>query len=380
MTMFVKQLNIGGPGPRLAVKDTIDIAGLPTRCGSLALADAPPAASHAVVVARLLQAGCQIIGKTVLHELAFGVTGLNAGGAGTPVNPRWPDRIPGGSSSGSAAAVAAAVAEIALGTDTGGSIRIPATCCGVIGLKPSFGRLDRAGVAPTATSLDCVGPFARRMADIVFAMAAMDPGFVPDTTGDWRIGRLGVAADPAIDEAINGVLAASGLAVAPAGALDLNAAFAAGLAIINRETFTAFGHLLATGVVGEDVAMRLSAAAETTDAEVAAAERVRIRFRDTIDALLDRFDVLALPTMPVVPPLAVEAAADRSAVSLTALVRPFNLSGHPALSLPLCTRDGLPAGLQIVARRGRDALLCAAGAHLEQTIATLRVNGETAHV
>lgn len=376
--MFVERLDIGGLGLRLAVKDTIDVAGVPTRSGSRALADAPPAAAHSVVVERLLQARCRIIGKTVLHELAFGVTGLT-GWAATPVNPLYPDRIPGGSSSGSAAAVAAGIADIALGTDTGGSIRIPAACCGVIGLKPSFGRLDRTGVAPRFSTLDCVGPFARRMPDIIFAMAAMDPGFVPDKAVDWRIGRIGALADPEIDEAIDTVLDASGLTVAPAGAPNLDEAFAAGLAIINRETFAAFGHLLATGLVGEDVAIRLAAAGRTTDEEVAAAERVRRRFSAAIDALFDRFDVLALPTMPVAPPLLADAETDRSAVSLTALVRPFNLSGHPALSLPVRTRQGLPAGLQLIARHGGDALLCAAGQHFEQIIALTRSKGEAAH-
>lgn len=377
MTMFVERLEIGGPGLRVAVKDTIDIAGVPTRCGSRALVDAPAAAVHATVVARLLQVGCRIIGKTVLHELAFGVTGLN--GRMTPVNPLYPDRIPGGSSSGSAAAVAAGIADIALGTDTGGSIRIPATCCGVIGLKPSFGRLDRTGVAPATTTLDCVGPFASRMTDIISAMTAMDPGFGPDTARDWRIGRIGAIADPVIDETIDAVLGASGLKIESVDVPDLDGAFAAGLAVINRETFAAFGHLLETGLIGEDVAIRLAAAGRTTDDEVAAAERVRIRFRAAIDALLDRFDVLALPTMPVFPPLLADAATDPSAVSLTALVRPFNLSGHPALSLPVRTRQGLPSGLQLVARQGSDALLCAVGQHLEQTIALTRSQGEATH-
>lgn len=378
MTIFVQQLDIGGSGLRAGVKDTIDIAGIPTRCGSRALAGAPPAAANAVVVDRLLQAGCRIVGKTVLHELAFGVSGLN-GLTATPINPHHPDRIPGGSSSGSAAVVAAGIADIALGTDTGGSIRVPAACCGVIGLKPSFGRLDRTGVMPGNSSLDCVGPFARRMADIIAAMAAMDAAFVPEQRRDWRIGRISASADPAIDEAVDAALAASELTVTPARALELGEAFDAGLVIINRETFAAFGHLLPTGLIGADVATRLAAAGETTDDDVVAAELVRLRFRAAVDTLLDRFDVLALPTMPVFPPLLTEVATDRSAVSLTALVRPFNLSGHPALSLPLLTRHGLPAGMQLIARHRADALLCAVGKHLERTIPLNRSQGEAAH-
>src|ERR1019366_8897632 len=140
---FVLRLELGGEGPRVAVKDSIDIAGYPTRAGSAAFAAAAPALHHAAVVQALLDRGCRIVGKTNMHELAYGVTGINRW-SGTPRNPRYPDRIPGGSSSGSAVAVAAgAVAaaapsdpphvgppvDFALGTDTGGSIRIPAACC-----------------------------------------------------------------------------------------------------------------------------------------------------------------------------------------------------------------------------------------------------------
>lgn len=381
MTIFVERLSLGSVGPRVALKDVIDIAGVPTRGGSRALAHSSPAISNAAVVDRLLTAGCHIVGKTTLHELAFGVTGIN-NWAGTPVNPSCPDRIPGGSSSGSAAAIAAGVADIALGTDTGGSIRIPAACCGVIGLKPSFGRLDRTGVMPVETTLDCVGPLARRMADIVFAMTALDPSFAPDKATGWRVGRLSVAADPAIDAAIDAALHASDLAAEPADAPDLRAPFDAGLAIINRETFAAFGHLLPSGLVGKDVAVRLAAAGATSDEEVVAAETVRTRFRGEIDALLDHFDVLVLPTMPVLAPTLRETMADRSAVALTALARPFNLSGHPALSLPVATPGGLPAGLQIIARRGADALLCTVGAHIEKAIegaSNMRSKREVSH-
>ncbi len=134
--IFVQRLALGGGGPRVGIKDSIDIAGCATRMGSACLADAPPAPRHAAVVQALLEAGCRIVGKTNMHELAYGVTGINRW-SGTPVNPRAPDRVPGGSSSGSAVAVAAGVADFTLGNDTGGSIRIPAACCGVYGLKPT---------------------------------------------------------------------------------------------------------------------------------------------------------------------------------------------------------------------------------------------------
>lgn len=377
MTNFAERINLGGDGPRVAIKDVIDIAGFQTRCGSRALAGVPPAMANAAVVDRLLAAGCRIVGKTVLHELAFGVTGIN-NWAGTPVNPQYPDLIPGGSSSGSAAAVAAGDADFALGSDTGGSIRVPAVCCGVIGFKPSFGRVDRTGASPAATSLDCIGPLARRMENILYAMEMLDPTFVAEQGDRWRIARLMVPADPAIDRAVDAALSASDLICEPMEAPDMCAAFEAALTIINQETYAAFGHLLSSGLIGEDVAVRLKRAKNVSVDEVAAAERVRLVFRRSIDQLLERFDVLVLPTLPIVPSRLEDAAADRTALSLTALVRPFNLSGHPALSLPIRTEDGCPAGLQIVAKCGDDALLCAVGMHLERALSA-RFEGDSYH-
>ena len=133
MTILTSRLSLGQGARKVVVKDTIDIAGFPTCAGSAALADTPPAVAHAEIVERTLKAGYHIVGKANLHELAFGMTGINAW-ASTPENPRYPSLIPGGSSSGSAAAVAAGLADIGIGTDTGGSIRVPAACCGVYGL------------------------------------------------------------------------------------------------------------------------------------------------------------------------------------------------------------------------------------------------------
>jgi amidase len=359
-------LTDAGTGPAAMVKDTLDVAGAPTRAGSRALADAPPAGADADAVALLRRAGWRITGKTKLHELAFGTTGLNAHD-GTPLNPGWPDRVPGGSSSGSAAVVAAGLVGLALGTDTGGSVRVPACCCGVIGLKPTFGLVSRRGVLPTHTSLDCVGPFARDMTTLIDAMRALVPGFtVPTVPESLRVGVLQVVASAPVARAVASALQAladAGTAVLqPVNLPRMQAAYEAGLAVINAESWAASGALLATGRVGADVAGRLEAASRTTAADVAAAERVRERFTAEVDALLDTCTVLALPTMPDVPPRLVDATDTRAAVGMTALVRPFNLSGHPALSLPLRTAEGLPAGLQLVARRGADGLLCAVAA------------------
>ncbi|MBH3429988.1 amidase [Pseudomonas alkylphenolica] len=369
MAIVVESLNLGGSGPSVMVKDTIDIAGSPTRASSRALAQAEPAAQHADVVQRLLDAGCRITGKTSLHELAFGTTGINHY-TGTPVNPRFPALIPGGSSSGSAAAVAAGLADFSLGTDTGGSVRVPACCCGVFGFKPTFARVSRRGVMPAATTLDCVGPFAATLPMLITAMTIIDPGFTPARTpASVKVGVLKVPASAAVETTVQAALDASGQVLEAVECADFEAAYSAGMVIINRETHAACGHLLAGGKVGADIAGRLEAAGSMTDAAVADAEHVRQRFSAQVDAALQHCDILALPTMPDVP-LRVEDAADtRAVLGMTSLVRPFNLSGHPAVTLPLTSAQGLPVGLQLVGAKGADEALLAAATLLVQRIA-----------
>lgn len=369
MTVFVERCALGPEqGMRVAIKDSIDVAGMATRMGSAAFDDAAPAARHADVVERLLDAGCRIVGKTVLHEFAFGVSGINPA-CGTPRNHRYPNRIPGGSSSGSAVAVAAGEADIALGTDTGGSVRQPAACCGVYGFKPSFGRVSRHGVWPSATSLDCVGVFASTLELLERAAAIVDPRFEAQAfDGELRIGLVSTEADAAIAGAVRDYVTASGCSAGEVELQLLDAAFEAGLAIIDAETWNAFGACLETGRVGADVAERLKRASETSPQAVADAERVRQAFGEQLDALLERFSVLALPTLPSFPLMLDEALAGKTDLRSTALVRPFNLSGHPALSIPLDI-DGRPAGLQLVARRGDDSRLLAAARELERLVA-----------
>ena len=364
MSIFVKTLDLGGAGPSVAIKDSIDVAGVPTQAGSRALADAAPAATHALVVERLLAAGWHITGKVTMHELAFGTTGINAW-AGTPVNPHFPDLVPGGSSSGSAAAVAAGMVDAAIGTDTGGSVRIPAACCGVFGFKPTFGRVSRDGVMPAVTSLDCVGPFAADMDTLIACMRVIDPGFgeLPAVDGV----SVGVIDVPALDEihaGVNDALVRSGLPSAAVKLEHFDAAYKAGLAVINAETWAAFGHLLESGKVGSDVAVRLANAARTTQADVDAANAVREAFSAEVDAALERFAVLALPTMADAPPSLDRASDTSRLVTMTSLVRPFNLSGHPAIAIPLPARSGFPVSLQLVAAKGRDELLCAVARHV----------------
>ena len=364
MTVIVQEVSLGAGGLRVVVKDTIDIAGYPTRASSRALQSAPVAERHADVVQALLEAGCFIVGKASLHELAFGTTGVNAW-VGTAENPRYPGRVPGGSSSGSAAAVAAGLAEFSLGTDTGGSVRVPAACCGVFGLKPTFDRVSRQGVMPAQSSLDCVGPLAPSIDLLIKAMAAIDPSFkaLPEV-GGIRIGVVPVTANPEVSAVLEVVLKASHFPMESAPLPGMLAAYDAGLVVINRETWNAYGHLLESGLVGADVAARLLAARDTSDAALAEAEACRAAFTAELDAALARYPILALPTMPDYPPLIADATDTRAAVGMTAFVRPFNLTGHPALSIPFEAPSKLPVGLQLVAAKGADELLLAVAREL----------------
>jgi amidase len=361
-TAFAGMLTLGTDGgPTVAIKDCLDVAGHLTRCGSAAYADAAPALSNSAVVDRLLDAGCRIVAKTRLHEIAYGMTGVNAF-EGTPVNPRWPDRIPGGSSSGSAVAVASGSVDFAIGTDTGGSIRQPAICCGVIGLKPTFGLVDRRGALPVQSSLDCIGPLARSMDMIDRAMEIIAPDFRTETlTSAPRLGWL------ATDEADDADMTEAHLAISEAGMVTrqvrlptLDAAFWAGMQIIARETLDANRAWLDAGApFGADIRSRLEGARAISDAVLATAEGIRAAFTQAVDDCLSDVDVIVTPALPQAPPLLSEAADPAKVLPLTRYLRPFNLSGHPAIVLPVVTSTGLPSGLQLIARKGADARLCA---------------------
>lgn len=363
-----KELDLGSGPTRVAVKDCIDIAGYPTSSGSAALAGAAPAASHAAIVEALLGAGCRIVGKANMHELAYGVTGINRW-TGSPRNPRFPGLVPGGSSSGSAVAVAAGMVDFAIGTDTGGSIRTPACCCGVTGLKPTFGRVSRAGAWPRASTLDCIGPLARSVAAVEQAMAIIAPGYTPRADAQLSAAIVrpeGVDApvQAAFEQALAWLTTKAGQARLP-GLAD---AYAANLAIIGQEAFSAFGHLLASGRLGADVAARLAAAAAITPAQVAEAEAVRASFRAEVDAVLANFDVIVMPTMPCFPIPLPDSADAGAALRMTALVRPFNLSGHPAITISALATEGMPIGVQIIGRCGEDETVCAFARVVERMI------------
>lgn len=365
--ILVTALDLGDPlGPSVAVKDCIDIAGCPTRTGSGALLDRAPASVHADVVEHVLAGGGHIIGKANMHELAYGITGINHA-FGTPANPYYPELITGGSSSGSAAAVAAGLAQIAIGSDTGGSIRMPAACCGVQGLKPTFGRVSRRGCEPAASTLDCIGPFARDIAGLERGMQLIDPAYRPvSTPAAVRLGRVAARADAGIDRTVDAMLSRTGAAVVPRELPLLEEAFAAGMAIIAAESWTAFGALIDKPGMGDDVRARLEAASKISSRQLDEAETLRAAFAAAVDAALQNVDALALPTLPTLPPTPAELADAGTVLRLTALVRPFNLSGHPALTVPAGELLGRPVGLQLVGRKGGDAQLCALARALMQ--------------
>jgi len=368
MSLFIEQFSLGKKGPRVAVKDCIDVAGYASKSGSESLADAPIANSHAEVVERLLGGGCELIGKLNMHEFAYGMSGVNHY-TGTPINPLFPDYIPGGSSSASAALVAQGDVDFTLGSDTGGSIRLPAACCGVYGLKPTFGRVSRKGAHPEQSSLDCVGPFARNVEGLMLAMSMIDDSFKQSAEGKveaFTLGRVRVQSHPDIDKALSAYLDKTKVPCNEIELPSIDAAFNAGLDIINAECWAAWGKYLPSGKVGKDVATRLRAAKNTTPDTVAEAEVVRQRFTAEVDTALEKFSVLVLPTLPDFPMSREAALAGALDLRSSALVRPFNLSGHPALSIPMKDTLGRPMALQLVAAHGQDERLCEVAAELER--------------
>ena len=306
-------------------------------------------AATAAAVERLEAAGWGVAGKANLHEFAYGVTSQNPH-FGTVPNPRFPGRVAGGSSGGSAAALAAGEAEGALGTDSGGSIRIPAAWCGVVGFKPSFGLVSLEGCFPLAPSFDHAGPMARDVATCAELTEALVPGFRQEplgSLGDLRIAAAGI--DAAGAEPVD---------LPPTGPI---------VHVFMREVAETHESLYAEhrDLYGANVGAKVARCFAVTDAEHESGLAARERLRDGLGELLDEFDLLLTPTVPIGPPPGDvdELEIREAAISLTI---PFNAVGAPALALPAGTGDdGLPRSVQVVAAPGRDPLVLAAAALIE---------------
>jgi aspartyl-tRNA(Asn)/glutamyl-tRNA(Gln) amidotransferase subunit A len=362
VTIFLARPEAPVDGIPLAVKDLLDTAGLTTTYGSAVFADHVPARSAEAVVL-LEAAGYANVGKTNLHEFAYGITSENPH-FGTVPNPLAPGRIAGGSSGGSAAALAAGLAEAALGTDSGGSIRIPSACCGTVGLKPTYDLVPTGGCFPLAPSFDHVGPMATTVARCVAQLAALVPSFRPDELESLEELNVAVAwtdeADPLVGERVREATAHFPRRRAvewPRPQID--ALFMREVADVHRELYDEHGELY-----GDNVATKIERCLGVSDAEASRAARARDEYREQCVEALEGFDLLLTPTLPCVAPLSgVGDLALRP--TLTRNTLPFNALGWPALALPCgAAEDGLPASVQLVGRAGADALVLAAGERL----------------
>src|SRR5207248_4404217 len=283
-------------------------------------------------------------------------------------NPLDPALIPGGSSSGSAVAVATDEADVALGSDTGGSVRIPAACCGVTGLKTTHGRVSLEGVWPLAPSLDTIGPLARDVAGVTLGMQLLEPGFAPAPSPARTIGRVRTDALPEIEHAVDDALRRSELEIVELDLPDWETANGAFATIILTESWQVDHHLMADQAeIGDDIAGMLEMAALFMP-NIDDARRQADEWRTALFAFFERVELLALPTIPILPPRADALVGDQTplVIDITRHTGPFNLAGTPALALPVPIAGAhLPASLQLVGPLGGEELLVATGRVVE---------------
>ena len=378
-------------GIPFALKDLFDTAGIRTTAGSTFFSENVPQ-EDAFVVEKIRQAGAIIVGKTNTHEIALGVTGNNPH-YGTARNPWDRTRIPGGSSSGSAIAVATGMALGALGTDTGGSIRIPASLCGVVGFKPTFGRVSLRGVFPLSWNLDHVGPLTKSVRDAALLMQLIavydpaDPASVKMLTGDYLLhleddvkGRkiaLGIGeyietADPEVLENVlqtTKVFESLGCKVEEVDVSWLREAALANKLMTQSDGAAVHRDRLREHPegFGEDIRRRLEDGANTSSTDYIFARRTQAEIRKRLEVLFESYDFLLTPTTPIVAPTVECHDAVEQAARLTRFTAPFNLSGLPALSVPCgFTKTGLPMGLQIISRAWGESKVLNLGHAFEQ--------------
>ncbi|MGY2078992.1 amidase [Modestobacter sp. SYSU DS0657] len=363
-------------GVRVGLTDNIDTAGLPTTCGSAYFADRVPDAD-AVVVTRLAAAGAQMVAKLNLSEFAVGLTSQNSA-AGPVRNPWALDRLPGGSSGGAGAAVAAGLVDLALGTDTGGSVRLPAAACGVTGLRPGISVVPDAGTFPVCELVDTVGPLARTVELVAraFAVLAGRPARALRPAVPRRIGVPEAwfdDLDPGVAEVVAaaaGVFADGGAELVPVTVPGISVAqdvlytiVYSGIADLHRE------RLATPELFQPDTLARLRVGEGVSEGDRAGALQVRAEFQRGLEEVLGQVDVLLTPTLPADVPTAV-AAEDVLTLTrrLGTLTAPWSLHAGPTLALPVGRHpvSGLPVGAQLTAAVGGEDLLLDAGAWFEQ--------------
>jgi len=370
-------------GVPIAIKDLYATRGVRTTAGSRILRDWVPSAD-AVLVTRLRAAGAVLFGKTNLHEFAYGVTTANPWW-GVARNPRDVRRSPGGSSGGSAIAVVAGLCAAALGSDTGGSIRIPASLCGCVGLKPTYGTLPLDGAVPLGWSLDHAGPLTRTVEDAGILFDALSGGRA------WRQAqrvatrglRVGLLHDsivrplqPGVSNQLEKAAAAlrrHGLRVRDVRLPEMGWTVVTQLVTLRAEASAAHAQWIRARprAYGPDVRIRLQLGALVAGADYVLAQRMRAKITQAVRGVFDDVDILLLPTTPITAPMVGErtvrwrTGAEPVDGALVRLTAPFNLTGVPALSIPYGEVSGLPVGLQVVGRWNDEARVLAVGRLIE---------------
>jgi amidase len=355
-------------GLTLGVKDLFDVKGYPTGAGSphrLAMSGIKKA--HAPLVATLLKAGARFVAKTVTDELAFSMNGKNAH-FGAPINGAAPDRITGGSSSGSASAVSGRLVDIGLGSDTGGSVRAPASYCGLFGIRPTHGRLSLKGCWPLADSFDTAGFFTRdgaAFARVAEATLGRDRNPLPEKPRMMLAEDMFAQAVPGAAAILMDVARRVGQRMGEAEPVkltrDLDQLYWAFRWLQGREAWEADGEMIArfNPPLGPGVAERFAFAREVTDEQVAEGAAIRSKFRSRARKLLGKDGVILLPTVPDIAPLRTTSEADLDDFRNRGLrlLCPSGLSGFPQISIPVATREGAPLGISIMGPPGSDLSL-----------------------